>query len=222
MAKKDFEFYVGGIEDAILQLLEEAMKPLGVKDVAVYSGELDSENLKRSIQELTPRFPLILVSYADGEDKQLPAVSPVFGEPIHFRHDCNFTVVCATNDARGNTAQRRGALTGNKKIGVYKMLSKVREILTGLQISAVVEDVTSKGLTKVLLTYAPLVPLANEFIARLPQITAYAVPFETYFKWSSKDRTTAGTLVDEITVGVESLNTPRRNQLQLPGVVIKK
>lgn len=214
MANLDFEFYVGGIEDAILQLLEAEMKPLGVKEFAVYSGELDSENLKRSLSELAPRFPLVLVSYADGEDKQLPPVSPVFGESIHFRHDCNFTVVCATNDARGTAAQRRGALTGTKKLGVYKMLAKVREILSGLQISIVPEGETET----ILLTYSPLVPLANEFIARLPQITAYAVPFETYFKWSTKDRSTAGTPVSAVVLGVGSRNAPNRPDGNVPGI----
>ena len=125
----DFDFYVGGIEDAILQILESEMKPLGVKEFATYSGELDSEQLKKAIGSLTPRFPLIMVAYAQGEDTQVPITSPVFGSPIHFRHDCNFMVVCASGDSRGDKVQRRG------KIGCYQMLSKVREILSGLQIS---------------------------------------------------------------------------------------
>lgn len=211
----DFEFYVGGIEDAILQLLTTEMKPLGVKEFATYSGELDSENLKRAMAELSPRFPLIMVSYADGEDKQIPPVSPVFGEPIHFRHDCSFVVICASADARGTNAQRRGALTGNKKLGVYQMISKVRELLSGLQIKATVEE------TEELLTYEPLMPTANEFIARLPNITAYAVPFETYFKWSSIDRTQEGSAVSNLILDVESLNTPGQSVKNLPGVTFK-
>ncbi len=198
---QDFEFFVGGIEDAILQLLENELKPLGVKEFATYSGELDSENLRQAIGALSPRFPLVMVSYAQGIDTQMPITSPVLGKPIHFRHDCNFIVVCASADARGDLAQRRGKLVGNKKIGCYKMLSKVRELLTGIRFKTSVED------EDVLLTYQPLMPEATEFIARLPQITAYAVPFKTYFKWSSIDRGVSGTAVSELILGVDKNET---------------
>lgn len=213
MSERDFEFYVGGIEDAILQLLENEMKPLGVKTFATYSGELsDPAKVKEAIGALSPKFPLVLVSYGDGEDKQIPVVSPVLGEPIPFRHDCSFIVICASADARGDSARRRGQLVGNKRIGCYKMLSKVRETLSGLQIKAVCEG------EEVLLTYAPLMPTANEYIARLPDITAYAVPFATYFKWLSKDRSEAGIAVEEFVLDVESLNTSGDQNNNLPGV----
>lgn len=210
----DFEFYAGGIEDAIIQLLESQMKSLGVKDFATYSGELDSENLKKALGELTLRFPLIMVSYADGEDTELLKTSPVFGSPITFRHDCTFIVICASADARGTNAQRRGALVGNKKLGVYQMIARVRELLSGLQIKAMHEG------KEVLLTLQPLMPKANEFIARLPNISAYAVPFETYFKWSSVDRSEAGDEVSEIILDVDSLNTPSGQTENVPGVKI--
>jgi len=211
---QDFEFYVGGIEDAILQILENQMKPLGVKEFATYSGELDSENLRQAISSLTPRFPLVMVSYAQGEDTKMPVTSPVLGSPLHFRHDCTFVVVCASADARGDLAQRRGKLVGDKKLGCYTMLSKVREILTGVRFKKTVDD------EEILLTNLPLMPEANEFIARLPRITAYAVPFQTFFNWSSQDRSEAGTAVTEFSVGVESLNT-HGDMNNLPGVKIK-
>jgi phage gp37-like protein len=211
----DFDFIVGGIEDAILQVLENEMKPLGVREFASYSGELDSENLRQAIAALAPRFPLVMVAYAQGVDKQMPVTSPVFGEPIIFRHDCSFVVVCASADARGDKAQRRGAPVKNQTLGCYKMIAKVRELLTGLQIKAVSEE------AEVFLTHQPLMPTANEFIARLPQITAYAVPFDTYFKWSSKNRKEAGTQVEELLVGVESLNASSGAIQQLPGVKFK-
>lgn len=201
MAEKDFEFYVGGIEDGIIEILTEAMKPLGVKEFATYSGELDSEQLKKAIGALTPRFPLVMVAYSQGEDVQSPVTSKVFGKPIHFRHDCEFLIVCASADARGDKAQRRGSLVGTKKLGCYTMLAKVREVLTGLQLKTSVAD------EEVLLTYQPLVPVANEFIARLPNITAYAVPFQTYFKWSSADRSVAATEINELVLGVNKNNT---------------
>lgn len=198
---QDFEFFVGGIEDAILTLLETELKPLGVKEFATYSGELDSENLRQAIGALSPRFPLVMVSYAQGVDTQMPITSPVLGKPIHFRHDCNFMVVCASADARGDLAQRRGKLVGSKKLGCYTMLSKVREVLTGIRFKKV-----DAG-ENVLLTYQPLVPEANEFIARLPQITAYAIPFQTYFKWSSMDRSISGTEVSELILEVDKNET---------------
>lgn len=216
---KDFEFYAGGIEDAILQLLEGEMKPLGVKTFATYSGELDSENIKRALGELTPKFPLILVAYGDGEDKRLPSVSPVLGEPIHFRHDCTFIVTCVTNDARGDKNRRRG------KVGCYRMISRVRDILSGLQIKKVISDADLEMYgdavylgEEVLLTYEPLMPLANEYIARLPDIAAYAVPFETYFKWSSKIRSQTGANVVSVTTNVQSLNENQNSPANMPGV----
>lgn len=213
---KDFEFYVGGIEDAILQLLEAEMKPLGVKTFATYSGELsDPAKVKEAIGSLSPKFPLVLVSYADGVDKPVPKLAPVFGEPLVFAHECTFVVICASADARGERAQRRGQLVGNKRIGCYGMLSKAREILSGLQINALVEG------EDVLLTHSPLLPEANEFIARLPGITAYAVPFGTYFKWLSKDRTEPGTDVETIVLDVDALNAFGKENQNKPGVEIK-
>lgn len=218
---KDFEFYVGGIEDAILQLLENEMRFLGVKTFATYSGELsEPERMKAALGELSPTFPLVMVSYADGEDKQTPVTSPVGGEPIHFKHLCTFVVICASADARGELAQRRGKLVGSKKIGVYGMLAKVREILSGLQIKTIAENAEGEEV-EVLLTYAPLVPTANEFIARLKGITAYAVPFETYFKWSSKDRSANdGSAVEQVVLDVTSLNTSGLRDENKPGVRI--
>lgn len=212
---KDLEFYLGGIEDAIIELLENQMASLGVKSFATYSGELDTENVKRAIGELSRSFPLVMVSYADGEDTRLSPVPMIFGEPIHFRHDCTFVVICASDDARGTNAQRRGAQVGNKKLGIYSMLSKVRELLTGLEIKKQHEN------EQVLLTLNPLIPTSNEFIARLPGLTAYAVPFDTYFKWSSVDRTQEATEVSEVVLGVESLNAPRFPTPNKPGVIFK-
>lgn len=213
--KKDFEFYVGGIEDAILELLEVEMKPLGVKTFATYSGELsDPAKVKEAIGSLSPKFPLVLVSYADGVDKQDPPVRPVLGEPLPMRHDCEFVVICASADSRGDLARRRGQLVGSKKIGCYGMLSAVREVLSGLQIETVIEG------ESILLTYSPLMPQANEYIARLPQITAYAVPFKTYFKWQTKDRSEAGKQVETIVLDVESLNSSGSGNTNLPGVKI--
>ncbi len=209
---RDFDFYVGGIEDAILTLLESEMRSLGVKTFATYSGELDTENLKRALGELSPKFPLVMVSYTDGRDLQQPVTSPVFGLSRTFKHECSFAVICASNDARGDKARRRGKLIGARKFGVYQMLAKAREILSDLQLKI------SDGDTEELLTYQPLVPSATEFIARIPEVTAYAQIFDTYFKWETRDRSVAGIPVSSFTLDVDSLNEPEIPANNLPGV----
>jgi phage gp37-like protein len=222
---KGFEFYAGGIEDAILGALEAVLRPQGVRTFDTYSGELDSENLKQAIGVLSPTFPLILVNYTDGVDKRDPATAPVFGRSLHFRHDCTFAVICVTNDARGENARRRGRSVQSRTIGAYTMIDKAREILSGLRLKKVVDtsDLEVFGDTlflgeEVLLTADPLTPVANEFIARIPNLTAYAVIFETCFKWSSPDRSSAGTNVSEFVLDVDSLNDPAEPSDNLPGV----
>lgn len=178
---KDFEFYVGGIEDAILQTLEQTLKPLGVKTFDTYSGELDSENLKGALGALAPNFPLILVSYTDGKDTADPVVAPVGNRSLHFRHDCSFSVICVSGDARGDKSRRRG------KVGVYAMLAQVREILGGLRFKAEFENENAE-IEQILLTTQPLKPSGVEYIARIPNCTAYATFFDTYFRFSTAER----------------------------------
>lgn len=193
---KDFEFYVGNIEDAILALLEQALKPLGVKTFELYSGDLDADSLKKAIAAIAPKFPLVMVSYTDGSDVQDPKTAPVLGKSLHFRHECSFVVICASDDARGETARRRGSATNGNRIGTYRMLSKARETLSGLRLF-----VDENG-TDVVLTSQPLMPSANEYIARMPGITAYAVIFDTEFRYSTLDRRTEGTAVSELILNV--------------------
>lgn len=211
---KDFNFYVGGIEDAMLALLETELKPLGVKTFATYSGELDSDNLKKAIGALSPKFPLVMVSYTDGKDINLPGQAAVLGRPRTFQHECSFAVICAANDSRGDKARRRGASVGGKAVGVYQMLAKVRAILSDAQWNVVVDD------EKVLLNYKPLEPSATEFIARVPDVTAYAQIFDTYFKWETLDRRQAGIPVVNLTLDVDRLNAPAIPENNLPGVKI--
>jgi phage gp37-like protein len=194
---KDFEFYVGGIEDTIIDILREGMP--GVKNFFTYSGELDSDSVKKAISSLIPKFPLVLVAYTDGEDKRLPATPRVKGAPFHFRHDCSFAVICATNDARGDKARRRGLPTaGKEKLGCYQMMAKVRSLLSGLWLETVVENET------VPLTHDPLLPVANDFMARLPNMTAYAVIFDTSFNYQTLDRRGEGTPVSNLDIDLSN------------------
>lgn len=212
---RDFEFYVGNIEDGILQLLEAQLKPLGVKTFVTYSGELDTETLKKAISTLTPKFPLIMVSYTDGDDVQDPKTAPILNKPMHYRHDCSFAVICASNDARGENARRRGKETLGRKIGVYTMLSKVRDTLSGLRLAKMDGD------EKVTLTHSPFKPSGIQYIARVPSITAYATVFDTYFRFSTLDRQETGEQVSELVLGVESRNAPSDAKTNVPGVIFK-
>src|SRR5436190_19457633 len=98
----DFNFYAGGIEDGIIEILTEPMKAVGGKGFETYSGQLDDEKvLKEAIASLAPKFPLTMVSYAGGESKRDPATSAVFNRPLYYRHDCSFTVIVADANPQG-------------------------------------------------------------------------------------------------------------------------
>jgi len=208
MPDLDFEFYAGGIEDGIIEILTATMKPdpLKVREVTTYSGELDDpEMVEEAIAAEMRQFPLVMVGYGSGEDVRSPVTAPVLGRSLHYRHECTYIVVCADDNPRGERARRRSK--------VYAMLAKVREELTGRRLKTVIED------EEYLLTCDVFEPMSNEFIVRLPNITAYAVIFKTAFKWSSPDRTLPGTAVDELVLGVESNNSGVvQNPHNVPGV----
>lgn len=215
MANESFDFVVGGIEDGIIGLLQSALllpPPQGagyLKQIASYGGELDAQTLRKFIDELAPQFPLMLVAYGDGDDKEMPATAPVFGEPRIFRHDCTFSVFCCTSDARGDQAQRRGAAAG---VGVYQMLADVREAVAGYQFRR-----ENAAHDMVLLNFEPLKPAGVEYVARLPGLTAYVQHFDTYFKWTEPDRRAVGTVVQNLFFDVVPLNL-ESGPGSLPGV----
>jgi len=205
----EFDFFVGGIEDGITEILWAALgsaaEPPGyLNEIAMYGGELDEKVLKQFIDELTPRFPLMLVTYGDGEDDLAPATAPVFGEPRIWRHDCTFSVICCSDDARGETDQRRGVG------GAYQMVADARRLLAGRQLK-------KEG---TLLTFEPLRPSGVEYLARLPQLTAYSVHFDTYFKWTEPDRRAAGIPVEGLIFDVTPLGGPTRPGGK-PGVIFE-
>lgn len=210
---RDFEFFVGGIEDGIIELLNntygfrEDNRNGYLKTIDTYGGELDDKVLAQYIEQLTPMFPLALVAYGDGGDKLAPATSPAFEAPRRWRHDCTFSVICCDDNFRGEREQRRG---DNALPGVIQMLSDARDELAGRQLR---KDGT-------LLTLEPLRLAGVEFIARLPQLTAYVQHFDTYFDWTEVDRRAAGTPVEELIFEVGS--TGREKEIgPRPGVVVK-
>jgi phage gp37-like protein len=66
---RSFDFIVGGIEDGILAALAELKISEGgyLKTLDTYSGELDSEQLRRALSDITPTMPAMLVAYGSGE-----------------------------------------------------------------------------------------------------------------------------------------------------------
>lgn len=202
----DFEFYAGGVEDGIIEILEPVMKspPLSVRRLTTYSGELDTANLQKALASGPSTWPAVLVSYADGEDSLFARTSPVLGRPRVYRHECSFVVICADNNPLGERARRRSK--------VYSMIAAVRRELTDRRLKTIVDD------DEVLLTTEPLTPVANEYVMRMPNITAYAVVFQTAFNWESEDRIEEGIPVTDVLVGTESLNEETETTGNLPGV----
>jgi Domain of unknown function (DUF1834) len=213
MSERDFNFYVGGIEDGMIAALTAIVGGDDgyAKEIATYAGELDAETLRAFIEELTPRMPLFLVAYGSGEDKLNPPVAPVFDEPRLFRHECNFNVFVCSDDARGDMARRRGV--GNV-VGVYQMIADVQRALADLRFRVTVEGEDEP----VLLNTEPLRPDGINYIARLPELTAYAVRFATAFRYASPDRRVAGRAVSGLFFDLSTLGTHGENRLR-PGVL---
>lgn len=209
----DFDFYVGGIEDgmiAALQPLKKSSLNGYAQTIDSYGGQLEEETLREALSNL-PGLPAILVAYGDGDDEVQPATTP--NEPRIIQHDCTFTVICCTDDARGQKARRRGEGAG---VGVYKMLGDVRRKLSGLRFRKIVEGEAKP----VLLTYDPLTPSGVQFMQRLQDLTAYAQHFDTYFKWTEPDRRQDGTPVTELFFDLNTMNV-HEDSSNLPGVTLK-
>ena len=210
-ARRGFSFKVGNIEDCMVAALVEycaEYKP----DVAPYSGELDAKQLREAIDSLTPRFPLFLVSYADGEDKLHTPTGPEIGAPRVFKHVCSFTVICCDDDARGETARRRGA---HGHPGVQAMIEDADAALSRMQFVVVLE-----GDERVLLNEEPLNPAGVEHIAQLPEMTAYARHYDTYFLYGTPDRREPGAQVKEIAIAIFPGGAGASRPATLPGVTL--
>lgn len=210
MSEPQFDFFITNIEDGIMDALEAAvgLETGGyVKTIASYAGEMDASLLKQAIGALTPRLPLMLVSYGDGQDVQDPRTAAVMDEPRIYRHDCTFTVICVSGDARGDKARRRGA---GSSPGVYKMIADARRVLGGLRFEAPFED------RQILLNPEPLKLSGVEYLTRITSLTAYAVHFDTYIRFSETDRRQQGELVSELIFTVE--NNYQKGDSNLPGV----
>jgi phage gp37-like protein len=213
---KPFDFTVGGIEDGIIAALTP-LKAVGneagyLKTLDTYSGQLDGEQLRRALDDLTPMMPAMLVAYGDGKDVEDPATVPFQGAARLFRHDCTFTVICLSDNARSEKARRRGAVGG---VGVYRMIEDARARLGGLKLIA---ETDGSPPEQIVLNGEPLKYAGVEYLARLPELTAYAVHFDTWFRFSEPDRGVVGPLAQELIFTVS--NEYQKGDRNLPGVVL--
>ena len=226
----EFDTHVGGIEIGILGVLISKLlknsehQDRYLKEIGLYNGELDEKTLRETLHEMQSRTPAMLVAYIDGEDKLMPATSPVMGQPRTFRHDCTFTVICFAEDERGRTEQKHGAAGGSP--GVYRMIADARRELGGLWFLRRGENVRAReGDEKLLdgdelLTADPLTVAGVDYLARLPDITCYGQNFTTRFNWTESDRRGDPIDVSELIFDVQSLNAGE-DVGALPGVIVK-
>jgi hypothetical protein len=213
--KLDFAFYVGGLEAGIMNLLKSGDAALqqagmtGVKEFAKYSGDLDREDLVVALKSLAPRFPLVLISYGSGKDRRKAATGVIEKEPIEVEHHCGFVVIVASNDLRGSA---------NRITSANAMVGEVRQLLGGVQFEIEIDGEAE------LLNHSPFIPVAVETIARLPDLTAYAVHFDTMFhEWLPDRRVVFSGNVEEILLDIEANNLPAANgSNNLPGIYMEK
>ncbi|MDQ4119883.1 MAG: DUF1834 family protein [Acidobacteriota bacterium] len=226
-----FETHINEIEDAGIATLRSDLTY--AKKIDLYTGELDGmpeHDLKRHLAQLKAQFPLILFGYTDGRDTEDAPVGKSFGESLVFRHDCSFIAFCCSTNVRGARANKRGraAATGQAaEIGVVKMISDVRESLTGLQFYKTVLDengdpvLDANGKPVEIALCAPFKPTGNAYVAKLPNIYVYAVVFDTWFRWRSRDRKPGGIDVDQIIVEVDlDIDADARQSTNTPGVFL--
>jgi hypothetical protein len=188
----DFSFYAGGIEDGILEILEAPMRAIGVKSFGTYSGELDDEKkLQEAISTQVLKAPWLLVAYAGGESFNDAPTAKVAGKSRKHIHHCTFSLVVADDNPQGEKARRR-----NK---VYPMISVVWDKLIGVRLIKQVEEVQYQ---------LNVDPFDEPDVLRIkvPNVTAFAVVFDTEFRWSSPVPTTTEVAVEDVIVGVNSLN----------------
>lgn len=220
MANDSFDFYVGGIEHGILAVLKDVMRGYGVVDTALlakkvkfYEGELDDTEFARdersgarqATAHITPLLPAFLVGYGESTgDKKFPAEATLRGESVPLRFDCSFGVVACALDWDG----RRG------NMGARKMLSDSLDALAGMYFEVAVENEDDP----VVLNVSPLLPSADSprFIARLPELTAYAWSFETSILYDTPNRSTKRP-ISEIDLTIQSVDAPVP-RIYLPGI----
>lgn len=221
---QNFSFFVGGIEDAVVAALQAKVGKDAENgyagDIAPYSGELDdTKKLREALSALHARFPLFLVSYTDGVSTRQTQIAPGVGAPWEVRHDCTVLALVIADDARGETDRRKGA---------YDMASDVLAALENRQFAYVYLD-DDDNEQKIMLTPGEFISTGIEHVASFGDVTAYAVPFETWFKYLSPDRRDPATPLEEVVFAFHPLDSsgehiepgPGVGSIESPGVHVK-
>ncbi|HEX8747393.1 MAG TPA: hypothetical protein VF717_09340 [Pyrinomonadaceae bacterium] len=194
---KPFDYHVRGIEDGIITAIK-AQSGVASEAVRPYKGELDQEELKKesksALKSLISRLPFYLIAYAAGYDTS-DGSGPIFpGDEIVRVHRCTFTVLCCGSDWRGEAAE---------KIGVAKMIATAQAAVVGRQFVKT-EEIEGGGVEEVILNLDVMTvsedPPNPEYVVRLPELTAYAVHFDTMFKYLAAD------VVPDVPIEIEQIN----------------
>jgi hypothetical protein len=223
MSNKPFNFYVDGIEDAMMEALRSGVPYAGADQVRPYAGELDFEEINReskaALQALVSHLPLYLVSYVDGQNRSDVPDLWLPGEPRTFDHDGTFTVVACSSGWRDN----------EDLPGVSKMLGDAVTALAGRTFTkAVTEPDPEDGGEEIEVGYqlnlTPLSPSPESpnpaFITRLDELTVYAFYFDTLFKYTVTPPAEEPQVITAINFEID-LRNRRGNREGLPGVLVK-
>jgi hypothetical protein len=227
-----FEYHVAGLEDCIIATLKRRFG--NAVTVNAYGGELTAVlDVEKALRQLLPQFPLVLVSYTDGRDEEVPAVAEGYtginlsngeasGEPLLFRHVGGFTCLVVDDNARGEDERRRG---DTDSMGAYRMLSVIREELAGrrfyFEVADESEDAEEGDTVPYWLNDEPFKPAGVENVERLKGVTAYAAHFDCSWVFETVDRRGADVLVSQLLVDLQTSNAAGRPAEREPGVSVE-
>lgn len=196
---------VGKIEEVAIDLLFEGMKGY-VTELSTYNGELgDRENLVKRLQNLSKShsFPLVWVGYSGGDDVRFPDDGLIPNVPLTLQHQGTLIVACCCDDERSQYTKRRTGQPLTRAGGQalsHRMMSDVRGILANRQLVTRVDN------QDVILNEGELIPLANDYIERITNVTAVAIPFSFYFNYTTTNTATPFPPVKEIAFEIDTRN----------------
>lgn len=215
-----FDFYVKGIEDAVIAALEEVSGGAAgyARTIIPYRGELDDAEITResraALSKIVSRLPMFLIAYADGEDDPAAGYPWMFGEPREIVHRCTFVVVACAPDARGDLQGRTQASAG---VGAYRMVADAQRALLGRQF----ERESGGAAGPVVLNCDPLRPSrppSVRAILRLNEMTAMAVYFDTSFVYDTSEWGGPPAPVEAINFGIDPAGGAAAERPLAPGV----
>ena len=215
---RSFHVHVQGILTGMAEAINAAVGSVRtesgyVKNIVVRAGQLNREGMRETLKTALAAglgTPLIILCYVLGNDVLIDDDGPLAGTPRTFRHDCDFAAICADSDTRGQEIQLLGVVNSP---GLFKMISDVREVVSGQQFVMRDEDADADFD----LNESPLLPAGVEPIDKIPAVSAFALHFLTDFYFSTPDRRKPPVRVELINFGIGLMNNPSGHG-GLPGV----